>query len=522
MRTCPSCGSAVDGMKWCTRCGTALIERDDAPFDGVAPASPSGAAWWDATSAPSAATPTATPAAAAPWSPPAPAPPGGSWQAPADTAQLTVVPTGAPGRRRRGLRRVALVATGVLVIGTVAGVAVVTLWQSDAGASSPTDAVDGLVTALAAEDAIGVVNSISPSELHVVRALVDDAEGATDGTGEAADRLRDLGIDIDPDDLVPGLSVEVSDFQYDEVELADDVRRVDIRALGVNWTFDPEQLLATVDVEQLTSGAITADDLLDELERTSGSFDERDLEVDGIDPFLMTVREDGGWYVSPTYTVLEYVRQLNDLPEADFATPQGRPAATQAEAIEAFIDAVANGDVGDVIEVLPPSQYRALYAYRRALSELAGDRSSSTRIDPSVQLDQVSTFDDARGTGVTIERGTLELDITDEYDDSRHVTVQIDGPCVDATTEDEYGDTGSQRFCLDDFGEDAGPFQDGIPGIDSFWLIMREEDGGWYVDPLASVGSWLTSIDTEAFQQEAQDFLDEQLDDDKSSTTAEP
>lgn len=477
MSSCRQCGSTIGSEAFCTNCGTAT---------GLTPAAPAPAATWAA--------------------------PAGVPIVPLDgdgDATGGDQPSGGSSRPGRSRRRVAVAAAGTLAVVGVAGVAYTTLWGSSAGAGSPTSAVDGLLTSLAAEDPVGTVNALAPSELRFVRSLVDEAEDASDGTGETADRARENGIDIDPDDLIPGLDVQIDQLEYDEVELAADVHRVDIRSLDVSWSFDPRGLLDAVDVETLTDGAITRQDVLDELDDANGSFDERDLEIDGVDPFLMAVREDDGWYVSPTYTLLEYVRVLNDLPAADFSEPDVTGAATQAEAIEATIEAWANSDVDRIIEALPPSQYAPLYAYRDALDELAGDSQSSMDVDAIVELDQVSTFDDDRGTGVNIERGTIELMLDDGYDELT-VRIEIDGSCIDASTESDLdGEIEEGRVCLDDFGDYDGPFEDGIPGIDRFWLVMREESGGWFVDPLGTFGSWITAVDSAAVQDELQQYLDE-------------
>lgn len=480
MSSCRQCGAMIDTEAFCTTCGT--------PTGLAAPVVPT-----------SPVPPSAPPSAAGA--------PGAPWSAPVVPLDADVP---APSRRGRSRRRIAVAAAGTLAVVGVAGVAATTLWGSSAGASSPTDAVDDLMTSLAAEDPVGAVNALAPSELRFVRSLVDDAADASDGTGEVADRARENGIDIDPDDLIPGLDVQIDQLEYDEIELAPDVHRVEIRSLDVSWTFDPRALLDAVDVETLTDGAITREQLLDdldELDTTSGSFDERDLEVDGVDPFLMAVKEDDGWYVSPAYTVLEYIRVLNDLPSADYSEPTVTGAASQAEAMETTIEAWANGDVDRIIEALPPSQYAALYAYRDALDELAGDGVTSTDVDATVQLDQVTTFDDERGTGVNIARGTIELQIDDGYSETT-VRLEIDGACVDAAAESD-DDQDDARFCLDDFGDYDGPFENGVPGIDRFWLVMREESGGWFVDPLGTIGSWITAVDSEALQDELQPYLDD-------------
>src|SRR5204862_3422176 len=40
----------------------------------------------------------------------------------------------------------------------------------------------------------------------------------------------------------------------------------------------------------------------------------------GVSTFVVVIRRDGGWYVSPAYTTLEYIRELNQYPAADFGS----------------------------------------------------------------------------------------------------------------------------------------------------------------------------------------------------------
>ena len=479
MRYCLHCGADIDGLAFCTQCGT-----------------PAGAV-----------------ARSAAVDPPAGA------LAPPQVTEVPILPTARPSAadaRRVRRRRLGFAAAGVLVAGGVAGVAVATLSSSPAGSATGSDAVSEFLHALAAEDALAVVDHVAPSELRMVRSMVDGATDAATGEGDAAERASAHGVDLDPDDLIPGLEVQLNDLEEHEMELSDTVHRVDLRVLDVSWTFDPRALLDMFDVGQLTDGQLTRADLLDAMgdpDTADGSFDEDDLVIDHVDPFLMTVEEDGSWYVSPTYTVLEYIRQLQDLPAPDFSAPTSRGAATQAEAIETTIEAWGRGDVRGIIEALPPSSYPAFYAYRDALAELAGD-GTNLDVDASVSLDAVTTVDDPRGTGVRIDQGTIDVTITDG-DGTTTGRIEIDGTCLRASTvsdsdSDGQDDAEPAEICLDHFSDDPDvPFHDGVPGIDSFWLVMDEEDGGWYLDPFASVVSWLDAVDTEAVTTELQQWFEQ-------------
>jgi hypothetical protein len=186
--------------------------------------------------------------------------------------------------------------------------------------------------------------------------------------------------------------------------------------------------------------------------------------------------------------------------------------------LQAGFDAVLTRDVKSLIEALPPSRYRALYAYRDALDELARRNSSSEgdappRIRVRVTIDASSTFSDPRGIGLVIDRGQAVIS-NDGQDPSQTVTLAIDGKCATITSTPaasdgdviESGPSGS--FCLDRFPDGAGPLRDGIPGIDKFWVVLQQESGKFYVDPLASLGSWFSAVDVQRLSDEVQRELD--------------
>jgi len=405
----------------------------------------------------------------------------------------------------------------------VAFLAVRSFSGSDRGEANPDDAVNTMIASIADENPVELVNSIAPSELSFFGDVEAAAANTVDGDGVAADSLEERGITINGEDLVPGLTLELADLTYVVEEKSDDVAKVTVNSVSGNWTFDPKVLLDAVDLDQLTGGEVTEEDALEDIEEadiSGGSFDLDDLDFTDEGVFFMAVREDGGWFVSPMYTLLEYVVEVQDLPEGDFDEPVVTGAATPQEAVEQSVSAVfafaIEGDFSGIIDSLPPNRYAALYAYRDALEELTGREGieDAERLDIDVDVQEIQEFDDERGLGVTIDKASVEM--TADGGD-RTVRFEIDGKCA-TNTRIEDGDEDTQEFCLDDFGEGAGPFEDGIPGIDKFWVIVTEDDGQFFVDPLASLGSYIAAANVQQIADDVSEMIEEQAEDDVDDT----
>jgi hypothetical protein len=543
MNICTNCGHSVaSDRQSCDRCGAALAGSGAGAATFGAP---DETRRFDAPTPPSTGhpQPTSPPVPPQPqWQPAAPPPAGGataSWsqpgapahQPPSIASQIETSPGefGQPPSKKpkRGLM-IALLAVGALIIAAVAVLAVRSFSGSDRGEANPDDAVNAMFTSIADENPVDLVNAIAPSELAFFGDVERAAADAVDGEGEAADSLEEQGITINGEDIVPGLTLEIDDLTYDVEEKSDDVAKVHVDSISGNWTFDPTVLLESVNLDELTNGQVTEAEALEEIgesEVSSGSFDLDDLDVTDEGVFFMAVREDGGWFVSPLYTLLEYATQINELAEGDFTAPDVEGAATPEEAIERSARGVFSfaleGDFDALLETLPPSRYAALYAYRDALEELATREGidDADKLDIDVQVDQITEFDDERGTGVTIERASIEM--TAEGEDGE-ITYAIDGACATyARTEFESDDENSE-FCLDDLGEDAGPFEDGIPGIDRFWVIVTEDDGEFFVDPVASIGSYLAAADMQEIADDLSEMITPADDVDDTDSRTEP
>lgn len=326
-----------------------------------------------------------------------------------DAPHLSATPTHPQPRRRRARRYVAL---GFGVVGLAAAAYVgYSLFgsQPSGGASSPEAAVEDMVAAVNAEDALGLAQVLSPAEVEELQELV----------GVITTTATDLGIT----GLSPGegmdLRVDLLGSQVDE--LSDDAALVELR-------FEAE-----ADASGL-SGVIA--ELLPDL---AGGLDDADvaefLEGAGSgEVFVIAVREGGGWYVSPMLTVGEYVTRVNDLPAGDYDTisedtDAGGPRADSAEeAVEQLFDAVAELDAREWAQALGNGEARFVRVFENAIDDLLDRTSYSLEFenlqvseleDGRVALDEVdvSASDGYESAGFTIHRDCAIW--SDSYDGSR-------------------------------------------------------------------------------------------------------
>ena len=81
----------------------------------------------------------------------------------------------------------------------------------------------------------------------------------------------------------------------------------------------------------------------------------------------------GNWYVSAAYTVLEYVREYNQLPAADFGSGERNIATLGADSPDAAVQdsmrALQRNDWSKLMTMVPPDEI-PFYDYRAAFTEL--------------------------------------------------------------------------------------------------------------------------------------------------------
>lgn len=519
--------------------GTGASDRAWAPPDGAPP--------------PPAAVPLTTSAAGPPpppWSgtgaPPPPTPP-------PDSLATYAQPTPP---RRHPLRNAAavLAALAVLVTGSV----VVAQLGDEDGAASPEAAVEHLFSALEHEDAIGVLESLPPSE----RVVVGEPLRGLVGELQRLDVLADFDLHT-----VPGIDIEVDGLELDATELGEGVTVVRITGGTITGAAVPAELPVGDLIEDVAGDDL---DLPDDEERDTAELADADLE-------LVAVEEGGRWHVSLFYTLAEAARGDAPLPHfGDGIVPVG--ADTPEGAVEGLVDAAVELDAEAAIAMLPPDEMRVLYDYGPLFVDDADEAADEVREDGwEMTVDRLdlhaegdgaerivvldgfdvsmegggdslhATFDgecttlEGRGMGLASLDGAeekfvavgeaVEADGPPEEGDDLFVPVDelddLDGGGYD---DDEYDDDALEvlEMCADGTmtidGEDAdlGPFGGagglGVMGLGqvSPRVTVVEVDGRWYVSPLRSAFDpllgWLESVersDLEGFVDDMESWMSE-------------
>ena len=293
-----------------------------------------------------------------------------------DVEVVELEPSGAP--RRHAAWRV-LAAAGVAAL-TGVGVLAISALVGGGGASSPEEAVRNLAEAVNSEDPLAAAGALAPEEVRTLRRTLDGASR----------KAAELELVESASAPLAGIDVEVSGLELATEELAPGYAKV---------TIVDGELTGQVDSEGLSDlvQRAGADDV-------QGSVTAAELRAEDVQPFVVAVERDGGWYVSAAYTALEYMRVLNDLPPADYGSGLARAAtlgaASPDEAARQMISALGATDWETAFSLVPPDEI-ALYDYREGLSQLLADNGGFTvdSIDTKSQIDGDTAVVEVRASG---------------------------------------------------------------------------------------------------------------------------
>lgn len=476
MGFCTWCGAArsSDADRFCRSCGRPL---DPLPEAGAAPVG-----------VPPVDPPTAPPTA------PLPPPPAPATTAPATTAPLGPPPDwrppapGTPGPARDTTRVVAVI--GVVVAIVAAGYLGYRFLWPRGGADSPEEAVEGLVAAATAQDPVAVLDLVSPAEV----------DGMDEVYEVARERAEEADL-VEGDGITDAVSLELSELELDVDELGDGLARVTVVDGHYDASWDPDRLPERLDF------------LAEETEAESRSGDLEDL-FEGSEPTFTTVEIDGRWYVTllGTFADLAYAEaeleaEYSDYdlaePDYDLVAEDVEPITGEdpEEVVDNLVEAIDDGDPAQLLANLPEDLGRPLRPYvpvlEQALDE-GGWAEGELGLDVSADdLDlETEELDDDR-LKVTIERGSFGGTAWEDGYDSDSGYLAVDGDCVAAYDEEGYGD----EACLGDGPADIG--------IDEFFVVLSEADGGYQLDPVATAAEYGRTVLAEIDGDLVDDLVEE-------------
>ncbi len=377
-------------------------------------------------------------------------------------------------RPRRSRPRRTFGALGLAALLGVGGYAALAVQGSGGGADSPAAAVRQLADAIDHEDALAAVAVLAPDEVRTLRATVSKAQHQAADTKLVASASAPLA----------GIDLSVRDLTTTVTSLGSGVAKVDIRGtLGAKVDRDK---FAEI-LRGATGGHGTGE----------ASYDLANLRVGGLNPFLVTVERDGGWYVSPVYTAFEYLRASAGLPAADFGSADASKlgADSPEAAATELIRAIGAGDWTKVASLAPPKEL-PLYEYRVAFAQLM-------RHNGQFAVDKVASTPHVDGSDATIDVTASGTYRATDYTGA-HVTGHwnLEGGCITTSTTSATtprGPNDAFGWCL----TEHGTFPYGLTGrldhTGPTTVHAVQESGRWFVSPVGTalgyLDTWISHVD---------------------------
>jgi hypothetical protein len=379
----------------------------------------------------------------------------------------------------RGLK----VVIGIVAVAVIAGVGFAVyqgLTGDSEGAGSPDEAVQQVATSLDEDDIVGVLSGLDPDE---VGPLVEVTESALQ-------RSDDLELFRASDRGLEDLDIDVEDLAYSVELYHPDVARVTITAgsIGADFTA-PDLGLAFAADDQAT---------FSEAASSHGQTELRDLFTgdDGVGAaatFVMTVKRGDGWYVSPLYTLAEFIREDQGYGEPDYDASRGdvQGADSPQAAVEALVPAIEDLDPEAAVRALPPGEFGFARDYLDAVMHGA-DLSDleQTRDDLQLQIEDLRLSD-----GEDLGRGRREVALDGftyrfhDADDDLLTALRFEGTCAEVHTQGEE----PEQKCLDDFLADDARLDPSLADLvpETLFVVAVQDQGGWYVSPMETLAAYL-------------------------------
>jgi len=416
-----------------------------------------------------------------------------------------------PGPKGRPGRRVAIAIASVIAV-LAAGFGLASLAQGD-GASDPEGAVRDLFGAISDEDAIGVVQAITPSERSVLRPAVEHVAGE-------ARRLDVASKDLDLDDI-SGIELDVQGLELSSHELGDGVAMVEVTG---------GKLSSSVAIDKLPLGPVVRE----VIDRQDADIDDTSTTqpLQGIK--LVALRRDGGWRVSLLYSIAEAIRRDADpepaVPTFGAGIPE-RGAPSPEAAVREAVAAATALDVRRLIELTSSDEMAVLHDYGPLIVDATKDAEADDQNGVSVDDLQLEVHDGTEGRKV-VEAKAYKVSIGDDDDG---MDIAFDGRCTKVTTHFSFDDTfvevgqpiGGEVDVPDDViggidtngGDfDPGASPDGPQSSTTKWcagdsssmspvglfdslgtgvaaprIVVEQRDGAWYIVPARTLFDTLSA-----------------------------
>ncbi|MDQ1382500.1 MAG: hypothetical protein QOJ71_3219, partial [Actinomycetota bacterium] len=395
-----------------------------------------------------------------------------------DDSDLDTIPfvTTEPIRRRRRPLGSMIAAAGVAALLLVGTFAVSALVGSGGGSGSAEGAVRRLADALSHEDPLAAADVLAPSEVRSLHGTLD----------AAARKAKELELVQTAGAPLAGVDFDVSGLKLSTQALGNGYEKVTVDSGTFSASTHKSQFSPLMQQVLRTSEDNSAQSDLAEL-----------ASKENLPTFVVSVREEGRWYVSTAYTVLEYVREINQLPAADFGSGVHNVSTLGADSPDAAVQdsmrALQAEDWSKLMTMVDPSEI-PFYDYRAAFTELiARSKSCGTSDNPCQEGGTTSptpafTIGSMKTTS-QVSGDTAKVRLT-ASGTTNNGTWSLDGGCYKASSDDatnpqfQYPVTCGVGSSLTYFSLLAFPLRGADPSA-QFTVVQR--DGRWFVSPVDTV-----------------------------------
>lgn len=385
---------------------------------------------------------------------------------------------------RRGLV-IGLVVALVALVGGGATWLAMSL-SGTAGAASPGEAADTLMSAVQEGDVIGVMDSLTPAESAVL----------SDAVADYVEELKRIEI-LDPSastDNLTGVDLETTEeLVFDESRAKKLNDHLTMAAL-TDGTLQLNGRFTDIPLAKSFKDAVIPPELQAELARQNAN---ETLDVGAMvretgEPiYIATVLVDGEWYPSLFHTVAYYAVEDSGEQWPTTTTP-AVGAATPNDALKALVEAVRTTDIRKVIEIMPPDEMAVLHDLGPLLIQQV-DAQPDSQVDMPFELVRLETDAEEVSGGTRLTIREVEVRMTDGSSPGT-IAISKNGDCYAMRVDQQ-----TQQLCAADLAEEMrSEVPDDIPPqavepiieivqafyTESVGVVTVEVDGKHYVSPL--------------------------------------
>jgi hypothetical protein len=380
------------------------------------------------------------------------------------------------------------VVAGIGVVGLVGGGAFAVRSFASPESNTPTQAVQQFITAVNSTDIISAMEALAPGERNLL----------IDAGVPIVNELTRLDVFAKGTDLrkVDGASLKFSDQTYTETILRDDVATVNMK--GGN-------LAIAADITKLFGGVITqfAEETLPEKTNETQKFDSANL---------ATIKRDGRWYVSLTYSIAEAARTDMGKPMPEKAASIAAAGADSPEAaVSQMMNKLGALDAKGAIALMDPDEMGALQDYSPLFIQDLEKAAADGRQEFALSFPDLGLKATKNGSSTTVAITKWSADLTIPSTEGKGTRFQLDGDCVKAEIEDKTSKRCGKdlpKLVNDLLGEDDTPVD---PDLQKAWdqsygkwvtapgeqggISVVERNGKWFVAPVRTMmDSVVTSL----------------------------